>query len=836
MNIFQKGKFVFVPELAGTPNVLAAFRKDFTAAKGCRTELIIAAHTFYRIYLNGRQMGIGPGPAPFGQLKTDRYDLTGLVEEENKLAIEVMGYVPEENNYATHETSCLIAEIVSDGKVIEATDGSWKCGVLRQKDCNVETLSFGRRVPLEAYNLDASYTEWRTGEIPGGVNCEEIEAGRSIREREVLMPGTSIYDCLRLTGVYGMKTEAYDGKERSWWESEDYRNRCGGDKMSRPSIECVTLTNDIFDGRLTEEAAEGARRTYKVSEYEKPVALEFAMDISETGLIGISFHSEQAVTVDIIWNDYLDENGEVPVKADSVNRVIRLKTEGGDYRFEAMEPHYIKYIKVIVRGGETFTLRDLYVRVYRYPDNCGAGFVCSDMTFNRIYESARRTLLTNSLAFFLDSPERERGGWAGDSYWTGRAAAVLLSDTSLERAMLYDFLAADYSPMLEGSFPACCSGGKKKDPVMMYSWNLFVLLELTDYYRRTGDEELKEAFKERTALFMESSKKLKNEIGVLENIPGSMFIDWSTSNDQANTQPVCTSANGLYAMIADRLGAMYQKEEYREEAVHIRLIFRREYEKVKAAKHDLFSMYPYMADSMTLKGKELFGNGTYSEAAQYYYFWTGLLRQEDAPELWCLLKEQFGPAPEKYRGTAHLRVGNCGVFFGYMMRFELLSRFGETELLEREMKELCGYMLNQDPGTFWETLDGKDSRNHGFGSHYGVVLLRDFLGVDLPDKVEKKVSFAPRTGSLKWAKGSINTLDGRVSAYWNKAGEGFTMGICVPEGYKAEAEIPKEFACYQEMFVNGKREKFSRYVKGEKGLEIRLDNSCKQEHFYVHEV
>ena len=42
-----------------------------------------------------------------------------------------------------------------------------------------------------------------------------------------------------------------------------------------------------------------------------------------------------------------------------------------------------------------------------------------------------------------------------------------LSDTTLERSMLTDFLAADYSVMQEGSFPACCSGGARTDPCMM---------------------------------------------------------------------------------------------------------------------------------------------------------------------------------------------------------------------------------------------------------------------------------------------------------------------------------------------------------------------------------
>ena len=153
--IFQKARPVFVPGMEAKPDTLAAFRCDFTVQPGKTYKLAIAAHTFCRAYINGVFLGAGPAPAPFGMLKADRYRLEGLKEGLNRLAVEVIGYVPSENNYATHETSCLIAELTEENKVICATgDAGFTCGLLIQKDCEAETLSFGRRVPLEAYHLE----------------------------------------------------------------------------------------------------------------------------------------------------------------------------------------------------------------------------------------------------------------------------------------------------------------------------------------------------------------------------------------------------------------------------------------------------------------------------------------------------------------------------------------------------------------------------------------------------------------------------------------------------------------------------------------------------------
>lgn len=806
MELFSAAKPVFVPGLSGQKNTLGAFRTDFHANPGSHTELIIAAHTFYRIYLNGRWVGTGPVPAAYGYLKADRYDLSSLLNsqgEANQLAIEVMGYVPEEN-FASGGPSCLLAEVISEGQIICATGKEWQCRVLTQKDCFTETLSFGRRVPLEAYHLNESYTTWRTGTISDSLPCEELTTEYIITERDVRMPDTSIDRNLVLTGLYSQEQTTCHCKEKGWWETDEYISRCGGDKISRPSLECLCLSDCSFEGTLKESEDTAGIRHYHITDYEKPAALEFTLTASETGFIGIGFWSEEPVTVDITWNDYLDDEGKIPVRVDSVNRVIRLTTQGGSFRFESMEPHYVKYIRVIVRGGRRFSFQDLYLRTYRYEDTRSASFLCSDTALNRIYHSARRTLLTNTLGFFLDSPERERGGWAGDSYWTGRAAAMLLSDTSVERSMLYDFLHSGYSLMMEGSFSSCCTAGQKNETEMMYSWNLFVLLELTDYYQRTGDEKMKSAYQDRVALFIEASKQFKNDAGVLENVPGSMFIDWSLSNNPSYKTPISTVANCLYAMVLHRLADMYENDRYRREAEQIRCIFRRVYDKVKTTKNDLFTLYPFMADSMSLKDGELIGNGFYSEAAQYYYFWTGLLTPKTAPQLWKILKEQYGPAPQKYRGTAHLRVGNCGVFFGHTMRMDLLGQFHETELLETEMKKFCGYMVNQEPGTFWETMNGEDSRSHGFGSHYGVQLIRDFLGIDMPDRLTHRILFAPRPGTLQWAKGTFSNEDGRIAASWNKDQAGFKMHISVPSDYTVEIILPREYRVVQQILVNGK--------------------------------
>lgn len=194
------------------------------------------------------------------------------------------------------------------------------------------------------------------------------------------------------------------------------------------------------------------------------------------------------------------------------------------------------------------------------------------------------------------------------------------------------------------------------------------------------------------------------------------------------------AANALYALVAERLGKLYDRKDFSESSARIRVQLRSVYEKVKGSKQELFTMYPFLSDSLSLKEGELCKNGVY-----------------------------------------------------------------------------CGYMLDRDPGTFWESLSGTDSRNHGFGSYYGVFAVRDFLGLGIPDRTERKIRFAPGIGSLKWAKGSILTADGRICASFSREEDKLRLCMSAPEGYRIEVEIPKEYCFYEEMQVNGRTESFRRH-------------------------
>jgi len=802
----MQAKPIFLKDMKAKKDILAGFRKNIIFKNiPQKLEMRIGARSYYRVFINGEFVLFGPARAPHKHLRIDRIDILPYVKcGENSLAIEVMGYNIRDNGFLTYEESLVVAEVESDGVMIAKTDDSWHAGILSQKFSNVEGLAFGRRVPAENYILDEEYSTWKVEKFKFPVPCEYTNDEVTYLERGVLQADFSIIRNFKLMGISSRIYKATDYPESTWWQNSEYVESHGSSEIERPSYEYLSETDIAYDGNIQRIVSSDGKQSYILTDYKLAATMEFDFTTPATGFVGISFETEEPAVIDIIYNDIIDDNGSVPVRSDSINRVIRLKSTGGKHDFLSFDFEFAKFIKIVVRGGKSFNLKDIYFRKGQYPQVNGGHFICSDAKLNRIYEAARLTLITCTFDYFMDCPGRERGGWSGDSYWTGRAARILLGDNLVEKTMLENFLLSTPATCLDGSFIACCCGGAAKENNILFNWNLFILYELSDYFKRTNDGELVGRFAERVSTLLNATQKYENEVGLLQSPPGNIFIDWSASNDGNSTSPISTATNAFYALVLEEMFNLYGILEYKQRSEKTRDILLNFYNKeVAARKFDIFTKYPFMPDSMELVDGQLRGKGVYTEGAQYYYLWTKLLTKENAADLIKYLSKAFGPDPENYKGTSHLSVAPCGIFFGHMIRMEMLSIIGDFTRLKKEMDKFCGYMIDNGPGTFWETTSGEDSLNHSFGSHFGVVIARDFLGLEMPDEIGKIINIAPHPVDLRWAKGSVSVENGIASVSWQNKNDCFILYASAPSDYTLNVKFPDEFMYRKKLVVNG---------------------------------
>ena len=96
-------------------------------------------------------------------------------------------------------------------------------------------------------------------------------------------------------------------------------------------------------------------------------------------------------------------------------------------------------------------------------------------------------------------------------------------------------------------------------------------------------------------------------------------------------------------------------------------------------------------------------------------------------------------------------------FAALPVRFEVLAANGELERLLREVRHLYSRMIDEGAGTLWEGVADTGSVCQGFASHAGVWLVRDFLGLGIPDAVTRTIMIAPP--SLRAAVGQGHGQD-----------------------------------------------------------------------------
>ena len=93
-------------------------------------------------------------------------------------------------------------------------------------------------------------------------------------------------------------------------------------------------------------------------------------------------------------------------------------------------------------------------------------------------------------------------------------------------------------------------------------------------------------------------------------------------------------------------------------------------------------------------------------------------------------------------------------------------------------------------GTFAEHFveDKNTSYCHGWGAGPVVLLPQFVLGVRPVSPGWKQIIIDPHPGKLKWAKGSIPTINGEITVEWEKSRSGLKILAKVPDG----VEIVKE--------------------------------------------
>ena len=780
--LMKNAQPVFIAGLEDETNVQAGFVCSIELTKGDiegkEAKVYAAARNFYRLYVNGTLCAHGPARAAHGFLRVDEIDVSDhLTEGSNVFAFEVTSYGDPFGGYSNDTVlgkGMLRALINAGGKTVCSSPETFRAVRLIQRVQVSERISHCRQM-TENYFIDDRYAAWRTDVSLCNEKLAVIDDPSKLIARGSPLPTLRPHKAFRLVSAGRADIDDNVYFENNWFENliKDY------DKVKeRPLRDYVKTVEKPFKKTDKCEISQNGDVSVK-----GPVGgsyyVEFDLGKPELGFIELEFETEGAGIVDIV---HLESNviyGEKDEVTGGANPVTRLHVKGGKVSFISMEPALGRFFKVYFRGCGPFKLTDLSIREYTVPEVRLGSFLCSDDDVNRLYEAAALTFRLNTLDIFMDCPERERGGWLCDSYWTGRAERMLLGGHRIEKDFIENFLSTDADKMYRGFFPEVYPGHKPdfKGGPGITTWSFWLMVELCEYVKETDDVSFAEKFRGRVEAFVEGVRSYIGGTGLIENMP-CIFIDWSFSNDPEFVTPVSTGANALASKMFTELGVLYGRDDWKELGEGMRGILR------KAIIGSSRKGPAFIPDAFNVTGGNLAPKNLYTESCTYLTIWSGVITKENAPLTVFNAVRAMGPCPEFVPNT---RLGRAGLFIGLQYRFDMLAMLGEKERALKELMSFYGAQLREGPGTLWENPEIRTSSFcHGFTSFAAVQLMRDVLGLGIPDATRKTVRIEPHPAGLRWARGSVMTPDGLINVSWVAKDGSLDLKVSLPAGWKQE--------------------------------------------------
>jgi len=772
-------------------NLFVGFRAVFDVPTDNQVSLQITGATVYRVFLNGAFLAWGPARGPHGFFRVDELDITQKVARgRNVVCIEVAGYNVS-SYYVINQPSFLQAEILAGSQVLASTGGEggkFEAVILSQRIQKVQRYTF-QRAFSEIYHLQPHSADWlhRSNVAIETASCQTFQT-RNLIPRRVPLPDYARRQPEQLAASGTFQWGAPAPKSLAEDHSVPFGAKISFHLLGFPEEQIPELpylelqkTRAAINNRIDEPYVVDQPLRLKANDFK---IVDFGTNL--TGFIGATVNVQTPAKIYFTFDETL-MNGDIDFTRLMCVNIVAYTLAPGTYHLESFEPYVLRFLKIMVTEGEC-EVEQIYLREYTTPDVWSADFHCPDDGLNQLYAAGRESYRANTVDIFMDTPSRERAGWLCDSSFTAQVSPLLSGHTRVEKSYLENFLLPDHFANIPDGMVPMCYPADHYDGGFNNNWALWFLIQLEQYLLRSGDRKMIDAFRPRVTKLLNYFKPFVNSDGLLENLKGQVFVEWSKANDY--TQELSYPTNMLYSAALAAVGQMYHLPEYLAQAESIRkVILKQSFDG------------EFFVDNALRKGSSLVPTHNRSETCQYYAFYFGIADFETHSKLWHTLYSEFGP--QRYSSQAYADIPPSNAFMGIVMRLELLSRSGRAAQTASEMKSYFLPMAELT-GTLWENMGNEASMNHAFGSQVIVRLYRDVLGLSQVDTVKKKICLRFADVSLESCEGRVPTPEGFVTLRWARKDATLTYQLDAPSGYKVEVESRDGITAVPRRFPHGK--------------------------------
>lgn len=653
--------------------------------KLAHAKVLVATSGLYNLWVNGVFAAFGPARAGKHHFRLDEIDISALLtKEENTVVLDVCGY----NAYSFEiqkQPSFLQAEILSGQESIAWTGCHFTARVHPFRRRKTQRYSF-QRLLSEAYRItgpDSFLTDLLPGaEIPVPTAEKMIIPRHAPYAQYEVAQAVPIF-----SGVAVPVTPEKLRQDRAWLNVSD--EALTGWPIEElevfPTGEC-----QHWDFRQTESCQEGRLAENSFTSYRLPCNM--------TGMLRWKVTCQAPITLYVMFDEVLT-NGAIDYLRMECANAIRYDLCPGTHILQTFNVYTMQYLQFASIGGSC-VVEDPVVVQYKHPPVVPT-YKPSTPVLQKITDAAIETYRQNAVDIFMDCPSRERAGWLCDSFFTSRVEHLLTGSTRIETGFLENFLHEEhYAALPEGMFPMCYPADHM-DEAFIPQWAMWLVLELREYRDRGGDPMLIERYRHRIEKLFAYFRGFENQDGLLQDLPGWNFVEWSMANQL--TKNVNYPTNMLYAATLKAAAELYGDTSLLLKANCI-------LDTVRSQSFD----GQFFVDNAVLQDGKPVPSGQRTEVCQYYAFFFGAATPESHPQLLKTLIEDFGP--NRAATGAWPEIYPANAFIGNYLRLDILTQLGYYNTVRENIEGYFLYMAEKT-GTLWENVGDTASCNHGFASY-----------------------------------------------------------------------------------------------------------------------
>ena len=624
--------------------------------------LCLCAVDGYCVYLDGELCSYGPNFTVAGYSRKKVIPIKGV----KKIEIKVVSYGV--GNYVCDlQAPFFGAEVSSNGQIVYYS----KDFTCRKDSCRLQSVPrFSRqRGFIEAY-------DFRKG-VGETIEVYPVQA-------PVILDGLDEfcdYNRVEFTKYAEGVFTGYDSMRTPWWTRNVY------EKMFCPAT---------VDWKMKEDFLDKLPFGYFAPDYKLPRL--------RVGFIGLEIETQQDEEVILLYEEVLPD-GKWNFCRDNYYAVMPLIFPKGKHRFISAEPYSLTYLRILHKGKikvNPFLIEYENDRVKRLEET-------GDKRLDTVLYSATNSFMQNAVTLLIDCPGRERAGWLCDSFYTARAERFFTGENKIEQKQLENFILADTPEIDRRLFPMCCPA--QFDGISHNtSWSLWLVLQFADYYQRTGDRALIDRAKTKIYRLLTYYDGLKNEYGLVENVPDVLLGYGGRANDEDYLSGVNFPTNMTLCAVLSCVARMYDDREMEEKAQAMREII------IKLS----YNGELFVDNAIWVDGKLVPCENHTSEICQNYAVFFGFTPNQ---EYLRRIIENFGPLRDRER--VYPEIEKADTFNGHSLRFIWLTEIGEYE---RVIKEAVEYFYPQAEitNTLWEFSTPKSSCTHGYVTIIASLLTKCF--------------------------------------------------------------------------------------------------------------